>query len=157
MFSSIIAVEGTRSSGYISVARTGTSNRTSEEIYPVVKGGRGHFLLPIWLAVGVFGLGCVLQLCFWSWQRDHGSRWRRLPDAEKQDGGKRLGRRLVTLCRAGALALVLAEIGIVLRVTDRTGTFSYLGPSIVIGVALYAAKLGVGFLLPEIVADELGS
>lgn len=157
VFSSIIAVDGIRSSGYLAVARTGTGQRTSPEIYPIVKEGRGHFLLPLWLAALLFAGSCVMQVLFWVQQHYSGSRWRQPADAHQQapSTGQVVLRGTITLFRAGTLPLIVAEIGIVVFVTDRTGNFAYLGPSIMIASVIYAAKLWVGFLLPEFVTDEL--
>lgn len=157
-FSSVIAVEDVRSSGYLSVTRTGTSQRTSPEIYPVVKEARGYFLLPLWLAGLLFSASCVLQCLFWAGQRRFGGRWRvRSSGQEQRSRGQVLLHGTSTLLRAGVLPLIVAEIFIVAFVTDRTGSFSHLTPAVIISATCYAAKLWIGFLLPEIMSDELTS
>lgn len=157
LFSSIIAMDGARRSGYLSVGLTGTMQPASAEIYPVVNVSRGYFLLPLWMAAILFGIGCLFQVGYWRWLRRRRGPRSSPPPPQKSDGESRVLRRIATLCRAGLLALILAEFVIVVLVTDKSGTFSHLGPQVLIGVAIYAAKLWVGFLLPEMVADELTS
>jgi hypothetical protein len=149
-FSSVIAKGGDARTGYLFV-----HDEENAEIYPVVRTGRGWFLMKETTALAVFMAGILVQVLYWlgaKWMRFR--IWRAKRPSLPRRRRTRFLHGLITACRSGAIALFVVEIGIVLLQTDRSGTWSHLGPTAAIGAGLYVVKLAAGFILPEFITDE---
>jgi hypothetical protein len=99
--------------------------------------------------LGLVVLSTVAQLWY----------WKKLPAATAGATHESitflLTKRGCTLVRNVVLVLVIAEIVTFLFVLDPSGVTQQLPTKAVIALALYALKLSIAYLLPELIEDSL--
>jgi hypothetical protein len=149
-FSSVVLVSEVKRSGYLFVTTETDPNAhlSSAEWYPVDRSGRGWFLMSWPFVLGLVVLSTVAQVWY----------WKKVPTATARATNESIAllltRRSCTLLRNMVLVLVLAEIITFLFVLDPSGV-TQLPAKAVIALSLYALKLSIAYLLPELVEDSL--
>ncbi|HYR09869.1 MAG TPA: hypothetical protein VEQ60_18990, partial [Longimicrobium sp.] len=145
-FSSIVRVSSLKPSGYLFIGSETDSlaHITTSEWYPVVNSETGMFLMPWRYILLLTLISLAGQVIYWKWF------------SKSADGhetrAKRITRRVCTIIRVVIFTLVVSEMVTCWLVLDKSGV-TPMPWEVIMAMFLYAFKLSIAFMLPELIED----